>query len=1295
MHLMMNKMKILPFLMLALASGRAVESRAADNIILHHTLSWKEKLELSVTETEKVQSLYFDGAAYNDKHLPIFYESVPLDGNPQSFTAAIENAVFEPLKETTLIDASVVKAEPVVTSETGYSKKRPIARITIFPFRKNVAGVIEKLVSFDLKITPSVSLRAPSRPARTFSTSSVLATGDWYKIGTTKDGIHKISYQFLKSLGLDIDHIDPRSIRLYGNGSGMLPYVAGAPRYDDLQENAIYISGENDGKFDASDYLLFYGQAQVKWTYNSATGLYSHALNEFSDTTYYFITTGGTGKRINSRASASSSNQTITAYDDHYYHEADLANYLKSGRKWYGEAFDISSGATWTVSDLLLVTSDTVKVAVSAISHTLLPYNGDLTLKLNGSTVGSTSVLYTSIGVSYDYAKPGFISGNSFSSSTTMEVAVSLSSLDVSGNGALDYFELSCRNNLSFLSSAPAQFQFRDSRTVGAGNIGQFIVNNAPSSVRIWDVTDPINIEEQQFAFSSGQASFNYPADMLREYVAFTGNYYSPVAFGRVANQNLHGLPQAQYLIVTNPAFLSQANQLADFHRSHDGITVHVVTTEQIFNEFSSGSQDVSAIRDFAKMFYDRATGPSDMPKYMLLFGDASYDNKHRISGNTDFVTSYQSLSSLNLTTSYISDDFFGFLDDTEGDWEATSNQVLDIAMGRLPVKTPTEAKAVLSKIISYASSDRLTTEETCCNTTSSVFGDWRNSITFVADDQDLNAHFIQADSLARMTGNQHLVYNIDKIYLDAYHEESVPGGQRFPEARDAIVQKVERGTLLMTWIGHGGEVGWAHERVLDVTDINGWTNSKKLAAFFTATCEFTRVDDPSRTSAGELVVLNPDGGGICLFSTSRLAYAGSNFSLGNRFFAHFLTPVNGAMPTCGEIFEKTKIDYTDPYTRNFLLIGDPALTLAYPKFDVVTTSINAHPISSVSDTLSALSKVIITGEVRDKAGNKLTNFNGIVYPTVYDKAVTYHTLGNDAGSSDSDSSAPFLLQKNILYKGKATVTNGDFTFQFIVPKDIAYQYGYGKLSYYAQNGETDANGYYANVMIGGVNTNATTDNTGPEIKLYMNDNKFVFGGMTDTDPYLYAELKDENGINTVGNGIGHDVTSILDDDNSKLAVLNDYYEADIDDYRTGKVRYQLHDLSVGRHQLTLKVWDVYNNSREARTEFIVAETAQLALDHVLNYPNPFTTHTTFMFEHNHACSQLQAQVQIFTSSGRLVKTLEKLIDTEGYRSTEIEWNGLDDYGDRIGRGVYVYKVRIKTNDGKYAEKFEKLVILR
>jgi hypothetical protein len=1259
-----------------------------DSAVLHRNLSWKEKTN---TFNPAEQWSYFEGASYDEKSIPIFFESIKLSENTASFEVTILNAQYAALNSSEMPKQNVLTAvafstEPMIKSSIGWRKKKPYACITIIPFRKTNNG-IEKLVSLDIKISERTG-KLKSNSSRSFGSTSVLSTGDWYKIGTSKNGIHKLTYQSMKNMGLDVENIDPRTIRIFGNGAGMLPMLNSDFRNDDIQENAIYVAGESDGKFDSEDYILFYGQEQVTWNYDAAAG-FTHKVNEYSDTTFYFITIGGTGKRITQRPSSSQSpNVTVTSYDERFEHEVDALNLLKSGRQWFGEAFDNqNSDITWAVSVPNLITSDSIKVNAAAISRTITS-PGTLKLNLNGSQIGnSINVAATSSGVSYNLANTGFLSGAGFSSSNLVTVSLHFASADPAGSGQLDYFEMSCRSGLSFVTTG-SQFQFRDTRSLGTGNVGQFIISNASSSARVWDVTDPLNIEEQQFGLSNSQLSFNYPTDILREYVTFSGNYYTPVYFGKVANQNLHALPQAEFIIVTNPLFLPQANALADFHRNHDNLSTHVVTTEQVFNEFSSGSQDVCAIRDLMKMFYSRGTS-TDMPKYLLLFGDASYDNKHRLTGNTNFVTSYQSISSLNLTTSYISDDFFGLLDDNEGIWDpSSSNELLDISVGRLPVKTTAEAQALVNKIISYSSSSA---------GGNNVFGDWRNNITFVADDQDQNTHFNQAEVLSNNVRNNYPVYNVDKIYLDAYNQESTPGGQRFPDARDAIVKKLERGTLLMSYIGHGGEGGWAHERVLEVSDINGWTNNKRLAAVLTATCEFTRVDDPSRTSAGELVILNPNGGGVCLFSTSRLAYSGSNYSLATKFFTHVFQPVNGQMPTCGEVFEETKVDYNDRYTRNFLLIGDPAMRLAYPEHDVVTTSINTHPVSSSADTLAALSKVTIRGEVRDKAGNKLSTFNGVVYPTVFDKSVTYRTLGNDPNSSDggNDWPAPFVLQKNILYKGKATVANGDFTFTFIVPKDIAYQYGYGKLSYYADNGTIDANGYYSNVVIGGTNPSAETDNTGPQVKLYMNDEKFVFGGMTDPNPSLYGVVSDANGINTVGNGIGHDITSTLDDDNSQITVLNEYYEADIDSFQSGKVKYPFKDLPEGRHTLKLKVWDVYNNSSEARTEFVVASSAELALDHVLNYPNPFTTHTKFMFEHNHPYSQLRAQIQIFTVSGKLVKTLDRLIDTEGYRSDEIEWNGLDDYGDRIGRGVYLYKVRIMTNEGESAEKFEKLVILR
>jgi len=1265
--------------------------------VMHRQLDWKSPVETSVSENETLKSLYFTGASYDDSNMPVFRETIPLDDNVQAASVEIENAVYGKLDEAILVPGkAVLQAQPVAKVETAFRRKKPYACVSFPAIRRSATGQIEKLISFDLKISP-VSYRngSPNQTARAYTHSSVLASGDWYKVGVTQTGIHKITYQNLKSMGIAVDQLDPHNIRIYGNGAGQLPFLNSAPRNDDLQENAIYVEGESDGHFDQNDYILFYGQKQVTWTYNSSTKKYTHSVNEYSDTTYYFLTASSSaGKRIPQRASSSTSpTQVVNSFDDYEYHEADLYNFLKSGRGWYGENFDLQHTQElfdFHIPNLQCSTSDTLKIAAHVIGRS---FSDEVLYKLycNGQLTDSKTTAVTNGSVTADFAKENNLSGAVTSCPETFSLKLAFSCLDQSAGGWLDFIEINARRKLDF-SGAGDQVIFRDSRSVGNASIAQFDIANATPSTMIWDITDPINISRQMTG--QGFGTFVYPADILREYIAFTGNsYQTPSFIGRIANQNLHAMQQAQLIIVTNPKFLSEANRLAEFHRSHDGYNVNVATTAQIFNEYSSGSQDVCAIRDFIKMFFDRASSPADMPRFALLFGDASYDNKYRLANNTNFVTSYESESSLNQTTTYISDDFFGLMDESEGVWSPWGNaELMDVSVGRLPVKSTVEAAAMVNKIISYSTPDGSTVSS------ESNLNDWRNIVTFVGDDQDNNTHFSQSEALAISVRAANPVYNIDKIYLDAYKQVSTPGGQRFPDARSAIVNRVQRGALLMTYIGHGGEVGWAHERVLENEDINGWTNINHLPAFLTATCEFSRPDDPGRTSAGELVILNPNGGGICLFTTTRLAFSGSNFSLAQKFFDHFFQPINGIMPTCGEVFEQTKIDYNDRYTRNFVLLGDPAVRLAYPQYDVVTNTVNTHVLTLNSDTLRALSKITITGEVRDKSGIKMSGFNGVVYPTIFDKSVTYSTLGNDfgwTGDGGGDFAAPFALQKNILYKGKAQVHSGDFTFTFVVPKDISYQYGNGKISYYAHNGQSDANGYSNDIVVGGLNPNAGVDNAGPQVKLFMNDDKFVFGGITDENPVLYAQVSDSNGINTAGTGIGHDITSIIDEDNAKISVLNDYYESDLDSYQSGSVRYPYSSLATGRHTITFKVWDVYNNSSEARTEFVVAETAKLALEHVLNYPNPFTTHTTFMFEHNRPYQQLSAQVQIFTVSGKLVKTLNQLITTEGFRSDDIEWDGLDDYGDRIGRGVYIYKLKVKDFNGSSSEKFEKLVILR
>ncbi len=444
---------------------------------------------------------------------------------------------------------------------------------------------------------------------------------------------------------------------------------------------------------------------------------------------------------------------------------------------------------------------------------------------------------------------------------------------------------------------------------------------------------------------------------------------------------------------------------------------------------------------------------------------------------------------------------------------------------------------------------------------------------------------------------------------------------------------------------------------------------------------------------------MNPKGGAIALFTTVRLVYASFNSDLNASFFRDAFKPINGEMPRLGDIFQSMKSEpgNLNLNSRNFSLLGDPALRLSYPKYNILTDSINNIVVTNISsDTLKALSLVTVTGHIDDN-GIPLTNYNGVLYPTVYNKIQYVTTLANNPPNSNSTGGSPpytFPIQKNILYKGKVSITNGYFKYQFIVPKDIAYQYGIGRISYYAENGSQDANGYYNKIIIGGISDSAGTDHMGPEVSLYMNDAKFISGGVTNENPDLFAVLKDDNGVNTVGNGIGHDIIAILDANTEHSIVLNDYYQADLNSYKSGTLRYPYKNLSEGKHTLSLKVWDVYNNSSMATTEFVVSQSGEMALEHVLNYPNPFTTKTQFFFEHNQCCQLLNVQLQIFTISGKMVKNISKYIQAEGYRLDPIEWDGRDDFGDRIARGVYIYRLKVKNSHGASAEKFEKLVIL-
>lgn len=1240
----------------------------------------------------------FENAHYSDdeNRLPRFRVTVP--GNNSQVRLVSVNTIPATREEISLLP-KITNSE-FLTETLNVTERKVISTLVdIFPFRKNpVSGQIEKLTAFDLDVTGSANRSSILSAQSTQPSTSVLATGDWYKFSVSSDGIYKITFDMLRQAGVETSLLTLQNLRLFGNGGGMVPIVNGLPRRDDLHENAIeVVDADNNGLFNNGDYFLFYGQGPDRWYYSSTERLYNHEKHYFSDSTFYFFTynAGGLPERISlaSSLTPSPSDRVITEFRDYTFYELDKYNFIKSGREWYGEVFDINLNQRFSFTFPNLVTGPVyLRSSVAArTSTTAFGASSRFTVSYNGTQILNQQI--TSVGIIYtDPFGKSVENGTWFNATgSTIDLDYTFIPYNSTSSGWLDFIALNAKRHLTFSNN---QLIFRDRDTLNAISQTRYIISNAKPGLILWDITDPTSAFRQEYFLNSGQIEFvtSLPALESREYILFdNAAFRTPVFSRKIENQNLHALPFADLIIVTHPEFINAAEELASFRRSNDNLTVNVVTTDQVYNEFSSGAQDIAGIRDFVKMFYDRATQPADFPKYLLLLGDGSYDMKKRNAINTNYIPTFQSANSLAVIPSYTSDDFYGMMDANEG--SLAGAEFIDIGVGRLPVQSAIEAQEIIKKIITYSTPGTITDESYCAGANTTRLGDWRNVLCFIADDQDGNLHLRQSERILNAVNSAHPVYNIDKIALDAYSQVSTPGGQRYPEVNDAIEKRIAKGAFVMNYTGHGGELGWAGEAVLNVDMIRGWNNSNALPAFITSTCEFSRYDDPMRTSAGEYVLLNRNGGGICLFTTVRLAFAHENEAINKSLLQYMLEPVNGSMLRTGDIQRLAKRD--NPTNRNVTLLGDPSLKLAYPQYNVQTTSIEESGTGIVTDTISALSRVTVKGKVTDDSGNLITGFNGVVYPAIYDKSTMIKTLVNDATGIDVSKPDSFLIRKNILYKGKASVVNGEFSCSFIVPRDIAYQYGPGRLSYYAHNGTQDANGYDENFIIGGTSPNGIQDADGPQISLYMNDEKFVFGGLTDESPNVFAILFDSSGINTVGNGIGHDITAIIDGEPQKLYVLNDYYESDLNSFQKGRVVYPIENLSEGRHTLTFKAWDINNNSAEAYTEFVVSSSASLALKHVLNYPNPFTTHTTFFFEHNKPCTGMNIQVQVYTVSGKLVKTLEGYEVCDGFRNTSIEWDGLDDFGDRLGRGVYIYRLKIKTDDGASADKLERLVILR
>lgn len=1109
-----------------------------------------------------------------------------------------------------------------------------------------------------------------------YAEKSVLSSGSWVKIATPVSGIYRIGYEDLKSYGIEPSAINPKNIRIYGNGGGLLPEANSANRIDDLMENAIFVAGQDDGKFDPGDYILFYGQSPNQWIYNAGDQSYRFKRNIYSDRACYFLNADlGEGKRI-SRREQTTKPATFTAdrFDDYAVYEKEEANLIKSGRQWWDKQyFDLTTTRNYSFGFPDIDNSKPVNIYLHLAARSTVG-STSFSIYAQGTLLKNVELDPISGSFDSDFAKEVYTSATFQTSNPSIDIKLNYNKSSSSSVGYLDYIQLNATRLLKMYGN---QMLFRASGGIQPGGVTQYKLTTQGQSVKIWEVSNGAEISEISASTSGNQLLFSLETESLREFIAFDGQaWYSPELIGKVFNQNLHAMEVPDYLIISHPAFLQEARRLASYHEANDGMTVEITTPDLIYNEFSSGSQDVTAIRDFVRMLYVKSNAEKSL-KYLLLFGDASYDYKNRTENNTNFIPSYQSVSSLSPTSSFVSDDFYGLLGPQEGQ---SANGEIDIGVGRFPVYTVEQAAQAVNKVIRY------------CSQSDSVKNDWRNVLTFVADDQNEGGNLFVEDSedLASMTEANYPNYNIDKIYSDAYTMLSTPGGARYPDVNEAINKRVSKGSLLINYVGHGGELGWAHERILEVPDIKSWTNIDRLPVFVTATCEFSRFDDPERVSAGEWVFLNPSGGGIALFTTSRLTYAGTNKSLLINFYNNVFKKQNGSFMRMGDLLVAAKNNMgSSANIHAFVLLGDPALQIAYPDLKAVTTSITSVNSVSVPDTLKALAEVTINGEILNNSGQRATDFNGTVFPTVFDKTTESWTKANQKEGPP----VQFFVRKNPVYKGQVAVNQGKFEFSFIVPKDIAYKYGSGKISYYARSAETDASGS-GSIIVGGYNNASPVDDQGPELALYMNTRSFKSGGTTSPNPVLIADVSDTSGVNTVGNGIGHDITAVLDEKTASPVILNDYYVADLNTFKSGVISYPLSNLSEGLHSLTVKVWDVYNNSSTATIEFNVVSTAEFALDRLYNYPNPMTTQTTFSWETNQVNQAVDAEIRIYSVQGDLVRILKDNYRAQGFRQNTLQWDGTRDGGGKVSAGLYIYKLLLVLPDGATQVKTAKLVVI-
>ena len=1167
------------------------------------------------------------------------------------------------------------------------SRDEALLSVRIVPFRQKGEGY-EKLVSATLSVTMTPDFEAQKSSPR-YANRSAMASGDWYKIGLPETGVYKLTYSDLTELGINLANIDPRQIRIYHNGGGVLPELNLKPRPDDLIEVPIFVSGEADGRFDNGDYILFYGRGPVCWKRDADKVAYVHEQNPYDDYAYAFVVTGlGNGKRISeAEVPAGATEVVVNQFLDYKVYEKDEFNLYCVGRTYYGDKMNGTEIKTFDFDFPNVISTKNCWVKTALAGRNFAPAAFEVTVdnvKLATYTIQTTT---SSTEKPYGYDVGGWV--NAVPTGETVRVSLRHNAMGSTSTseGYVDYIIVNAWRNLKMTGG---QMGFRNPDAAINNKVYEFQLSGATQQVQVWNVTDPTAPTKMKSQLNGSVLSFKANGTDDNAFVALNGNAFCTAkAFGKIENQNLHGIRDVDFVILTYGDFISQAERLKAIHNRIDpDLNVFITTPEMVYNEFSCGAKDITAIRDFCRMLYlDSSAGRKI--KYLLLLGDCSYDYKNR-NGVVDFVPAYETVKSLEMLTTFVTDDYFGFMDETEG---SIGSSLADIGIGRFPVQTLEQASQMVDKIERYIVKDQNTMQS------------WRNTITFFTDDE--GGFVNNADTLEnciRRYGGDGVV--IDKIYLDAYPQISAPGGEVAPEVNAAINSRMEKGTLVLNYIGHGGEVQLAGEKIMQRKDVDSWRNAPRYPLMITGTCEFSRYDDHLRTSLGEYAFLNQYGGMIAMFTTSRVTQGPNNLAFCKGIYNNLFRIVGEEHYRLGDVYRMAKTTGKE-YEKRYVFFGDPALRLAYPKWTVETVSINGkypgYDLDSIKiddhtwktfpvyhDTISALQPVEIEGVVKDLSGNVATGFNGIVSVIVYDKAAELSTLGTHDANGHV---YRFKLRNSMIFNGKTDVTNGRFKMSFIVPRDISYRFGQGLINYYATDYNEEANGNCDSFIIGGFYDEAFEDHEPPEVRLFIDDTLFVSGGLTGENPTLLAFVEDESGINTTGAGIGHDIMATLTGNARNSYCLNDYFVSEIDQPGKGIITYKLQDLPDGDYTLTLKVWDIYNNSGTASIDFTVANSSGMQIENVCNAPNPMADETCFVFDHNQVGNNMKVDIRIFDIMGRWVNTLSEQVSGISTRIAPIRWDGRAANGQALRNGVYVYHITATNDQGETATSVAKLII--